>query len=134
MTTSKISSRALTPFSVLTKTSFIQKEILAFLEELKSYGITFYELSASYPKNKEHRRLIIDFALAIAKDEKIKDNLIVNKRLNYKAFTKDYGYGRVFLHKRRKFLLSLLIILLDDRFIHLRNYILFTEGASNNDT
>lgn len=85
--------------------------------------IDFFTLSKSSPSHKDTRDEILNVAVLCVRDVYIMKRLEENKRLPVLEVIKLTGKNRKFIEKWRRYLISLIIILSNSEFMHLKSYL-----------
>ncbi|MEW5920285.1 MAG: sigma-70 family RNA polymerase sigma factor [Bacillota bacterium] len=85
-------------------------EIGVFKESLGSYGLSLETLVKHSPRHRDTREKLKEITLEIARDKKLRERIIREKRLPLQEVQSASGAKRKMLEKWRKYILSLFII------------------------
>lgn len=85
-------------------------EIEVFKKELYRYGLNLDTLVQYSPRHRDTREKLKEIILMIARDDKLRERIIREKRLPLQEIESLYGVRRKMMEKWRKYILSLLII------------------------
>lgn len=103
--------------------SYLRKlEIESLIGELSKYDITFKDLIKSSPKWKSTRRQYNEIINYIIKDRDIIEEICLNNKIPITKIQKDTNIPRKTIERSRKYIISVLIILLGD-YQYIREYI-----------
>lgn len=100
----------------------ISEEIQIFSAELSHYGITFSELTKCCPKHKKTRELCIDLSRYVINNDILKQNLQAKQQLPQSKLAADFKISVKTVEKHRKFIISVVILLLGD-YPHIKTFI-----------
>ena len=89
----------------------ITDEIEALQEELKPYGFTLFDLTASSPKAEKSKKKCADAVAAILKDPGLLQKLQEMHALPIKELESRYGISRKILDKHRRYLIAAVLIM-----------------------
>ncbi len=108
----------------------IVDEILLLKEELAPFYIRFEELEAYTPKHKRTRRKILQMAVDFIKDETLVKQLYARRRFPMNQFVASTVHKEKTIEKYRKYLITIIIILLHPEWRYLRDYIPLNKEVS----
>ena len=103
-------------------------EMKRFQKLIRKFGITLDNLTQNSPSHKKTRDKLKKLAIIISKDKVIINKLLNTHQLPVKEITIKTGMNRKMIERWRCYLISLIIILVNDELLYLRNYI-FPEGG-----
>jgi len=92
----------------------LSDEIDVFSRQLAEYGISFRDLPRICPKQKQSRKQCADLGRFVASDKKMLENLIKNNRLAQSELAKNFGLSEKTIEKRRKYIVTIVILLVGD--------------------
>ncbi len=92
----------------------IRWEIEALTDELKGFGISFFELATVSPKSKKTKRLCFDAVRYIINDSKLLDNVLTKHTLPVKEVSEGVPLNRKALERHRKYIIAAVIIVTQD--------------------
>ncbi|MFC0523363.1 RNA polymerase sigma factor SigI [Pontibacillus salicampi] len=97
-------------------------EIHDFSEKLKTYKLSFEELTNISPKHRDARESAIKVARTIYEDEQLRDFVLEKRKLPMKLLAGKVEVSKKTLERNRKFILAIFIILSED-YVYLQDYI-----------
>ncbi|WBW98218.1 sigma-70 family RNA polymerase sigma factor [Oceanirhabdus sp. W0125-5] len=106
-------------------------EISILKDELSKYDISFDTLISASPKHKDTRDHLLNLAFSCAKDDTIVEHIKTKKRLPAKKIIDTFNEKRKFIERWRNYLLTLIIVLSNDEYIHVRTYLNIKAGDNN---
>ncbi|SMB90660.1 RNA polymerase sigma factor [Desulfonispora thiosulfatigenes DSM 11270] len=121
-----------TPFEIKTAEENYQREternerveeIKLYQERLCEYGLSFSDLVNIAPKHKDTRQSLIKAANILVEEEELAIKLKRTKRLPIKELMIKTGLSRKVLESGRKYIISVAIILFENEFYYLNNFI-----------
>lgn len=108
----------------------LAEEIIELDQALAAYQISFEELEDYSPKHRDTRNELLQMAQSFLKDDECVDQLLKKKRLPIKLFCKKTGYRPKTVERHRKYLITLIIIQLNQDWVQLKQ---FLQQASGNE-
>ncbi|MDR5658852.1 RNA polymerase sigma-I factor [Serpentinicella sp. ANB-PHB4] len=105
------------------ETQDLVEEILELDRNLNLFGISFEELEYYSPKHKDTRKTLFLMANRFIESQEFIETLLTKKRLPLKSFAKKTGYRIKTIERHRKYLITLIIVKLNPKWIHLSQYI-----------
>lgn len=103
------------PFDIpLKENRDIKWEIEALADELKVFGISFFELAEVSPKSRKTKRLCFDAVRYIISDNRLLDNVLTKRTLPVKEVSEGVPLNRKTLERHRKYIIAAVIIVSQD--------------------
>jgi RNA polymerase sigma factor len=110
------------------QSSALVEEILELDQLLSQYGISFEELEDAAPKHKESRSSLMEMAKEFIKDEEMVHHFRKKHRFPTTLFTKKTGYSVKTIERFRKYLITLVLLLLHPEWKYLSTFIEVIPG------
>lgn len=104
--------KSLESHQVSAQSSELVEEILELDQSLSQYGISFEELEGASPKHKETRYTLMEMAEEFIKSEDLVHHFIKKHRFPTTLFTKKTGHSAKTIERFRKYLITLILLLL----------------------
>lgn len=114
--------QALEEYSRLIEAEERKHEIARYATRLAEFGIRFSELVDVSPKHEDARERALEAARIIATHPLLAQHMLGRRELPLKQLEERVGVSRKTLERQRKFIIAVVIIMLED-FYHLRRYI-----------
>ncbi|RPF54124.1 RNA polymerase sigma-I factor [Aquisalibacillus elongatus] len=105
------------------KNEDIIEEILALNQQLVKFGIVFEELEQYTPTHKKTKKILLEIATALIKNQTCLESLYQKRRLPISELTKLVPYSSKTIERHRKYLITLVVIKLHPNWIHLSQLI-----------
>ena len=102
-------------------------EIMTYQQLLDDFGISFSELVKICPKHKDTRQRLYKVAKVLTANEELIDYFQRYKQLPQKDLVQLSGVSRKVLETGRKYVIAVVLILLNKDLYHLRSYICLPE-------
>lgn len=99
------------------------QEILELEQVISDYGIQFEELEYSSPKHKDTKKILNDMIRIFLQDKGLVDEFIKKRRFPAAVFVKETGYPLKTIERYRKYLITVIIIMLHPDWTHLLTYV-----------
>jgi RNA polymerase sigma factor len=99
-------------------------EILELDQLLHDFGVGFEELEDVSPKHKDTRKMLNEMSYRFIQDWELVEELTRKKRFPTAAFTKKMGYHLKTIERFRKYIITVIIILLHPEWTHLSSFVL----------
>jgi RNA polymerase sigma factor len=99
-------------------------EILELDQLLHDFGIGFEELEDVSPKHRDTRMLLNEMSYRFIQDRELVEELTRKKRFPSSAFTKKMGYHLKTIERFRKYIITVIIILLHPEWTYLSSFVL----------
>lgn len=107
------------------------EEIALFTKELMEYKLDFASLVDASPKHIDTRNNILNIALSCSQNPIIINYIKDKKRLPVKEITILTGANTKQIEKWRKYLLTLILILISDQYPYIKGYLNIKVGDKN---
>lgn len=107
------------------------EEIVQFARELKEYRLDFSLLADSSPSHTDTRNHLLNIALLCSKNESVTNHIKEKKQLPVKEIIILTNTNRKFIEKWRRYLLTLILILVSDQYPYIRSYLNIKAGETN---
>lgn len=105
----------------------LASEMIKYDQTLQGYGIQMEELEQNSPQHKDTRMALIRIAKLFSNQPLMVTHLRKTKQLPLKEMVNYFGVSRKRLERNRKYLISLILIFLEDEFSLIRNTISFMD-------
>lgn len=105
------------------QTSLLVEEILELSEELSHYQIAFEELEKFSPKHSDTREMLLDMATELVNCEQCLTYFLEKKQIPVTLFTERTTYKRKTVERHRKYIVTLLLVMLNPNWTHLHEFI-----------
>jgi RNA polymerase sigma factor len=99
-------------------------EILELDQLLHDFGVGFEELEDVSPKHRDTRQSLNEMSYRFIQDRELVEELTRKKRFPSAAFTKKMGYHLKTIERYRKYIITVIIILLHPEWTHLSSFVL----------
>ncbi|KGP73088.1 RNA polymerase sigma-I factor [Pontibacillus yanchengensis] len=109
-------------YDLETESWYRRIEIHDFTEKLKTYKLSFEELTTVSPKHRDARESAIKVARTIYNDDQLRDFVLEKRKLPMKLLADKVEVSKKTLERNRKFILAIFIILHED-YVYLKDYI-----------
>jgi RNA polymerase sigma factor len=120
--------KSLETYQVSAQSSELVEEILELDQSLSQYGISFEELEDVSPKHKESRYTLMEMAKEFIEDEELVHHFTTKHRFPTTLFTKKTGYSAKTIERFRKYLITLVLLLLHPEWKYLSEFIEVLPG------
>lgn len=115
VTFSELENENGTPFDIPSADSRdIIWEIEALTDELKGFGISFFELAKVAPKSRKTKRLCFDAVVYIINDSRLLETVMSKHILPVKEVSEGVPLNRKTLERHRKYIIAAVIIVTQD--------------------
>jgi RNA polymerase sigma factor len=115
--------KSLEAYQSSSQSSELVEEIIELDQYLAAFGISFEELEEASPKHKETRKTLMDMAREFVKDEELVGQFLKKHRFPTTSFTKKTGYPTKTVERFRKYLITLVVLLLHPEWMQLSAFI-----------
>jgi len=105
-----------------------REEILAYRERLKEYGLDLRAVAANCPKRSDARRRLIRAAETLAVHPDLREYFLQFRKIPLLELARRSGIHPKALERGRKYLVGVALILVDERFQTLREFIPTSRG------
>ncbi|KGX87352.1 RNA polymerase sigma-I factor [Pontibacillus litoralis] len=113
---------ALDRYDIETVNWYRRIEIQEYSEQLKTYNLSFDELTKVSPKHRDARESAVKVARTIYNDEYCRSFVLQKRKLPMKLLAEKVDVSKKTLERNRKFILAIFIILHED-YVYLKDYI-----------
>jgi RNA polymerase sigma factor len=127
-TTSFETEKAMQFYQEKAESNSLVDEILELDQLLHDFGIGFEELENVSPKHRDTRKLLNEMSYRFIQDWELVEELTRKKRFPSTAFTKKMGYHLKTIERFRKYIITVIIILLHPEWTHLSSFVLIEAG------
>jgi RNA polymerase sigma factor len=107
------------------------EEIIQFSRELRAYKLDFTQLIDSSPKHIDTRNSLLNTASLCSKTEFIVNYIREKKQLPVKEIVILTNTNRKFIEKWRRYLVTLILILVSNQYPYIRSYLNIKVGDGN---
>lgn len=115
--------QSLESYKLSSQSTELIEEILELNQLLTNFDICFEELEGVSPKHKETRCTLVEMANDFVKDQELVDHLLNKYRFPTTAFTKKKSYQPKTIERFRKYLITLVVLLLHPEWKQLSSFI-----------
>jgi RNA polymerase sigma factor len=115
--------KSLEAYQLNFQSSELVEEIIEMDQYLAAFEISFEELEEASPKHKETRNVLMNMAMDFVKDEELVEHFLKKNRFPTTSFTKKTGYPTKTIERFRKYLITLVVLLLHPEWIQLSAFI-----------
>jgi RNA polymerase sigma factor len=120
--------KSIESYQVSAQSSELVEEILELDQALAQYGISFEELEGVSPKHKETRYTLMEMAKEFIKEEDLVHHFLKKHRFPTTLFTKKTGHSTKTIERFRKYLITLVLLLLHPEWKQLSAFIEVLPG------
>jgi len=110
------------------------REILALNDELEEYGFDLRDLQDGSPTHRNTRESLVEIAHVLVSTPELREYLLRTKRLPLRDLSAASGASHKVLKTWRRYIVTLAVILTNDRFEYLRSYFEFVERRDKDGT
>jgi len=110
------------------ETQKIGEEILLFSEELSKYKLSFDDLVSASPSHIDTREALLNLAFKCTREERILTYIKNKRNLPIKEIILLTATNRKFIEKWRRYILSLILILVNDEYLYIKSYLNIKVG------
>lgn len=100
----------------------VSEEMEDFIKSLKNFDITIEDLIESSPKHIDARKNAVKIASQMAKDEFLMKKIMNSQKIPTAEIEKNYCISRKVLHKNKKFIIAVCLILMSNNDI-MKSYV-----------
>lgn len=118
-------------FEIENENKLRSQEIMLFSNKLKEFGVSFNDLVSNSPKHKDTREELINVAFEVSKNTEIVEKLLKTKQLPIKQICFLTAKKEKFIEKWRRYLVALILILIDEELMYIRSYLNIKVGDEN---
>lgn len=102
-------------------------EIMMLTSELKKFKINFQDLIDSSPKHRDTREKLLSLSLLCINNDTIIMYMKAKSIFPVKRIVLLTGYNKKFIEKWRKYIITLMLILLNDEYTYIKAYLSISE-------
>ncbi|WP_163539822.1 sigma factor [Gracilibacillus sp. YIM 98692] len=121
--------KSIDQFQEEVRQSQMAEEILALNQELSSFYIKFEELESYSPKHKRTRKKVLQMAKEFITERELVEQLFYRKKFPMKDFAEISGYRLKTVEKHRKYLITIIIILVHPDWPNLQSFVSGKVGS-----